>query len=129
MLTYIIIRAVVVKGGIAYGSNCNCHLDKVQQVGLQTEEEKVIRKHNSGNETFRFRICTTIFVIIIFAFSRKLLAKIVRKSQKFLERQGRKKIRTNLTILEVYFKKQAKPVSNKCIVQQKDNFRKHILMT
>jgi hypothetical protein len=46
-----------------------------------------------------------------------LLAKIVRKSQKFLESQGRKKIRTNLTILEVYFKKQAKLVSNKCATE------------
>jgi hypothetical protein len=86
-----------VKGGVADGSICNCHLDKVQQVWLQTEEEKDVRKNNSSI----IRICTTIFVIIIFAFSRKLLAKIVRKSQKFLECQGRKNILTNLTILEV----------------------------
>jgi hypothetical protein len=111
MITYIIIRAVVVKGGIAYGSICNCHLDKVQQVWLQTEDEKVVRKHNSsigqcstnnGNENFRFRIFAKIFVIISFPFSRKLLAKIVRKLQKFWKVYG-KKFRANFTIPEFYF--------------------------
>jgi hypothetical protein len=66
MLTYIIIRAIVVKGGIAYGSICNCHLDKVQQVWLQTEEEKVVRKHNSSNVVTIAK--TKLFV---FAFAQR----------------------------------------------------------
>jgi len=64
MITYIIIRAVVVKGGIAYGSICNCHLDKVQLVWLQTEEE---------NRTAASGIVLTIAEtkLFVFAFAQR----------------------------------------------------------
>jgi hypothetical protein len=110
MITYIIIRAVVVKGGIAYGSICNCHLDKVQQVWLQREDQKVIKKHDSS-----IRQCSTKakMKLFVFAFAQRfrdnnfrLFAKIACKNcSKITKVCGSlgKKFRANLTIPEVFY--------------------------